>query len=260
MDAKIAGGADPGPLAGIPIGVKDLEDAAGYTTTHGSPLLRRRSRRPRPTRPFVARLRAAGCIVVGKTNTPEFGWTGNTTNAVFGPTRNPFDLDPRTRAGPRAATAAALAAGMVPARHRLRRRRLHPHPVGLLRPLGHEAVARPGARPAAPTPPGWLDLSTNGPMARRIADVALALDVVVGPDPTDLRSLPRPEASWLAALEDPHVPVQIAWSPTLGYASVDAEVLPGLRARRRRARVARRRRHRRRHASSTTTRSATSSP
>ena len=75
-----------------------------------------------------------------------------------------------------------------------------------------------------PNPPGWIDLSTNGPMARRIADVTSALDVAVGPDPTDLRALPRPEASWLAALDDPHVPMQIAYSPTLGYATVDAEV------------------------------------
>ena len=75
-----------------------------------------------------------------------------------------------------------------------------------------------------PNPPGWMDLSTNGPMARRIADVARALDVAVGPDPTDLRALPRPEASWLAALDDPHVPVRIAYAPTLGYATVDAEV------------------------------------
>ena len=76
-----------------------------------------------------------------------------------------------------------------------------------------------------PNPPGWLDLSTNGPMARRIADVVTALDVAVGPDPSDLRSLPRPEASWLAALDDPHVPVRVIWAPTLGYADVDAEVL-----------------------------------
>ncbi len=61
-------------------------------------------------------------------------------------------------------------------------------------------------------------------MARRIADVTLALDVAVGPDPTDLRALPRPEANWIAALDDPHVPVRIAYSPTLGYATVDAEV------------------------------------
>ena len=77
-----------------------------------------------------------------------------------------------------------------------------------------------------PDPPGWIDLSTNGPMARRITDVARALDVAVSPDATDLRALPRPEASWLAALEDPHVPVWIAYAPTLGYAPVDREVRP----------------------------------
>jgi aspartyl-tRNA(Asn)/glutamyl-tRNA(Gln) amidotransferase subunit A len=76
-----------------------------------------------------------------------------------------------------------------------------------------------------PTPQSWIDLSTSGPMARRIGDVVTALDVAVGPDPTDLRSLPRPEASWLAALDDAHVPVRVAWAPTLGYATVDAEVL-----------------------------------
>jgi aspartyl-tRNA(Asn)/glutamyl-tRNA(Gln) amidotransferase subunit A len=74
-------------------------------------------------------------------------------------------------------------------------------------------------------PPSWLDLSTKGVMARRMADVVAALDVAVGPEPTDLRSLPRPEASWPAALDEPHVPSRIAWSPTLGYAEVDAEVL-----------------------------------
>jgi len=73
--------------------------------------------------------------------------------------------------------------------------------------------------------PDWHHLSTKGPMARRLSDVAAALDVVVGPDPTDLRSLPRPEASWLAALDDPRPPRKVAWSPTLGYADVDAEVV-----------------------------------
>src|SRR5581483_1234551 len=76
-----------------------------------------------------------------------------------------------------------------------------------------------------PNPPGWLDLSTNGPMAVRINDVAVALATVVGPDPTDLRALPRPEANWLASLDNPHVPVQVTWAPTLGYATVDAEVM-----------------------------------
>ena len=75
-----------------------------------------------------------------------------------------------------------------------------------------------------PTPVSWIDLSTSGPMARRIADIVTALDVAVGPDPTDLRSLPRPEASWPAAVENAHVPACV-WQPTLGYGAVDAEVL-----------------------------------
>jgi Asp-tRNA(Asn)/Glu-tRNA(Gln) amidotransferase A subunit family amidase len=74
-------------------------------------------------------------------------------------------------------------------------------------------------------PPDWVDLSTKGPMARRITDVALALDCVIGPDATDLRSLPMPEASWSGAVVDPSVPLRIGWSPTLGYATPDAEVL-----------------------------------
>ena len=73
--------------------------------------------------------------------------------------------------------------------------------------------------------PDWHELSTKGPMARRLSDVVAALDVVVGPDPTDLRSLPRPEASWPAALEGAQMPAKVAWSPTLGYAEVDEEVL-----------------------------------
>ncbi|HVB91246.1 MAG TPA: amidase [Acidimicrobiales bacterium] len=222
VDARIAGGADPGPLAGIPIGVKDTQDALGFRTTYGSPLLAD-SPVARADNPFVARLRAAGCVVVGKTNTPEFAWSANTTNAVFGATSNPFDpaCGPGGSSG---GTAAALAAGMVPLA-------TGSDGGGSIR-IPSACCGLSGMKPSlgrvpggGHVPPGWLDLSTNGPMARRIADVTLALDVSVGPDPTDLRSLPRPEASWLAALEDPHVPVRVAWAPTLGYATVDAEVL-----------------------------------
>ncbi len=221
LDDRIAAGADPGPLAGIPIGVKDLQDAVGYTTTHGSAL--HQADPPATTdSPSVARLRAAGCIVVGKTNTPEFGWMGNTTNAIFGPTLNPFDTS-RGAGGSSGGAAAALAAGMVPLA-------TGSDGGGSIR-IPSACCGLSGMKPSlgrvpagGATPPGWIDLSTNGPMARRIADVTLALDVSVGPDPTDLRSLPRPEASWLAALENPHVPVQVAYAPTLGYATVDDEV------------------------------------
>jgi aspartyl-tRNA(Asn)/glutamyl-tRNA(Gln) amidotransferase subunit A len=221
IDATIADGGDAGPLAGIPIGVKDLQDAAGFRTTYGS-VLHADDAPATADSPFVARLRAAGCVVVGKTNTPEFGFMGNTTNALFGPSLNPFDPS-RGPGGSSGGASAALAAGMVPLA-------TGSDGGGSIR-IPSACCGLSGMKPSlgrvpagGPTPPGWMDLSTNGPMARRIADVARALDVSVGPDPTDLRALPRPEASWLAALDDPHVPVKVAYAPTLGYATVDAEV------------------------------------
>jgi Asp-tRNA(Asn)/Glu-tRNA(Gln) amidotransferase A subunit family amidase len=222
LDEIIANGGDPGPLAGIPLAVKDNHDAIGHRTTCGSPLLADAPAATTDTL-LVARLRAAGCIIVGKTNTPEFAWSANTTNAVFGPTRNPFNPE-HGPGGSSGGAAAALAAGMVPLATGSDGGGSIRIPSACCGLSGMKVSL--GRIPAGgPTPPGWLDLSTAGPMARRIADVVTALDVVVGPDPSDLRALPRPEASWLAALEDPHVPVEVAWAPTLGYADVDAEVL-----------------------------------
>jgi aspartyl-tRNA(Asn)/glutamyl-tRNA(Gln) amidotransferase subunit A len=222
LDERIAAGHDPGPLAGVPLGVKDNQDAIGFTTTNGSPL-HADDPAARTDTPFVARLRAAGCIVVGKTNTPEFAWCANTTNAVFGPTVNPFSPG-HGPGGSSGGSAAALAAGMVPLA-------TGSDGGGSIR-IPSSVCGLSGMKPSlgrvpagGPTAPGWLDLSTAGPMARRIADITTALDVVVGPDPTDLRALPRPEASWLAALDHAHVPVQVTWAPTLGYATVDAEVM-----------------------------------
>jgi aspartyl-tRNA(Asn)/glutamyl-tRNA(Gln) amidotransferase subunit A len=226
VDARVAAGEDPGPLAGIPLGVKDLQSAAGYRTTYGS-ALHADDPPAKEDDPFVARMRAAGCVVVGKTNTPEFGWMGNTTNAVFGPSRNPWDTS-RGPGGSSGGAAAALAAGMVPLA-------TGSDGGGSIR-IPSACCGLSGVKPSlgrvpggGPKPPGWLDLSTNGPMACRIADVARALDVAVGPDPTDLRALPRPEASWLAALDDPHVPIRVAYAPTLGYATVDDEVAAACR-------------------------------
>ena len=222
VDEVTAKGGDPGPLAGIPLAVKDNHDAVGYRSTFGSPVL---ADGPIATSdsPFVARLRAAGCVVVGKTNLPEFAWSANTTNAVFGPTANPFHPDHGV-GGSSGGAAAALAAGMVPLA-------TGSDGGGSIR-IPSACCGLSGMKPSlgrvpsgGPTGPGWLDLSTNGPMARRIADIVTALDVAVGPDPSDLRSLPRPEASWLAAAQDPHVPARVVWAPTLGYASADAEVL-----------------------------------
>jgi aspartyl-tRNA(Asn)/glutamyl-tRNA(Gln) amidotransferase subunit A len=222
VDEVTAKGGDPGVLAGIPLAVKDNQDTVGFRTTYGAPVLADAPAASADS-PFVARLRAAGCVVVGKTNTPEFAWSANTSNAVFGPTANPFN-PAHGPGGSSGGAAAALAAGMVPLA-------TGSDGGGSIR-IPSACCGLSGMKPSlgrvpggGPTAPGWLDLSTNGPMARLLADVVLALDVAVGPDPTDLRSLPRPEASWLAAIENPHVPVRVVWAPTLGYAAVDAEVL-----------------------------------
>ncbi len=221
VDEKVVAGRDPGPLAGIPLGVKDLQRAAGYRTTFGS-VLHADDAPAEADDPFVARMRAAGCVVVGKTNTPEFGFMGNTTNALFGPSRNPFDTT-RGPGGSSGGSSAALATGMVPLA-------TGSDGGGSIR-IPSACCGLSGMKPSlgrvplgGPTPPSWPDFSTNGPMTCRMADAALALEVAVGPDPTDLRSLPRPEASWLAAVENPHVQLQVAYSPTLGYATVDGEV------------------------------------
>ena len=222
VDATIAAGRDPGPLAGIPIGVKDLEDAAGYVTTHGSAAY---AEDPPATHnsALVARLVAAGCVVVGKTNTPELGWKPDTENPVFGATLNPWNLD-HSPGGSSGGSAAAIAAGMVPLA-------TGSDGGGSIR-IPSSCCGLSGMKPSlgrVPSggghAPDWHELSTKGPMARRLSDVVAALDVVVGPDPTDLRSLPRPEASWPAALEGAQMPAKVAWSPTLGYAEVDEEVL-----------------------------------
>jgi aspartyl-tRNA(Asn)/glutamyl-tRNA(Gln) amidotransferase subunit A len=222
IDAKVAAGVDPGPLAGIPLGVKDLEHAAGYVTTHGSQAFAGHPPSDLDS-PLVSRLVAAGCVVVGKTNTPELGWKADTDNPVFGPTLNPWNLD-HTPGGSSGGSAAAIAAGMVPLA-------TGSDGGGSIR-IPSSCCGLSGMKPSlgrVPSgggeAPDWHHLSTKGPLARRLSDVVAALDVSVGPDPTDLRSLPRPEASWIAALDDPKPPRRVAWSPTLGYADVDAEVL-----------------------------------
>jgi Asp-tRNA(Asn)/Glu-tRNA(Gln) amidotransferase A subunit family amidase len=221
VDQMVAAGVDPGPLAGLPLAVKDLEDAAGFRTTHGSVLFAEAPSASSDSL-LVARLRQAGCVVVGKTNTPEFGWTSHTENALFGLTRNPWNPE-HTAGGSSGGSAAALAAGMVPLA-------TGSDGGGSLR-IPSSACGLSGFKPSfgrvpdgGPRPPGWLSLSSKGPMAKDVTDLVTALDVVVGPDPSDLASLPRPEASWPDALFEPHLPARVAWCPTLGFAPLDREV------------------------------------
>ena len=221
VDRRVAAGDDVGPLAGIPIAVKDLEDATGFVTSSGSATHAHDAPSTRDS-VLVARLKDAGAIVVGKTNTPEFGLKPQTDNPTFGITRNPWDLE-RTPGGSSGGSSAALASAMVPLA-------TGSDGGGSIR-IPSSATALSGLKPSlgrVPTgdigAPGWHNLSTRGVMARRVRDVAYALDVAVGPHPRDQRALPRDGGSWFTAIRDPTPPRRVVWSPTLGYARVDAEI------------------------------------
>jgi len=221
LDARLAAGEDVGPLAGIPIGVKDLEDAAGFRTTQGS-VVYAESPVAAADSVLVERLKAAGCIVVGKTNTPELGHKGDTVNPLFGATHNPWDLE-RSAGGSSGGSAAAVAAGLVPLCTGSDGGGSIRIPASVCGLSGMKASL--GRVPVGgPQPPGWGDLSTKGPMARTVRDITLALDAVVGPEATDLRSLPMPDGSWSRSLAELHAPRKVGWSLTLGYAAVDSEV------------------------------------
>jgi aspartyl-tRNA(Asn)/glutamyl-tRNA(Gln) amidotransferase subunit A len=222
IDARIAGGEDVGALAGVPLAVKDLEDATGFVTSRGSAAYVGGPPAGSDSA-LVERLRAAGCVVVGKTNTPEFGWKADTVNDVFGATHNPWSLE-RSAGGSSGGSAAALAAGLVPLA-------TGSDGGGSIR-IPASATGLTGFKPSlgrVPTggrePPGWPTLSTRGVMTCRIRDAALALDSVVGPEPTDLVSLPLPDGSWSRSLATLNPPRKVAWAPTLGYGKVDSEVL-----------------------------------
>lgn len=221
VDDQIATGEEVGPLAGIPIGVKDLEHAAGFRTTFGSPA---HEADPPATvdSELVARLKQAGCVVVGKTNTPEYGHKADTSNPVFGSTRNPWDLR-RGAGGSSGGTGAALASGMVPLA-------TGSDGGGSIRiPASVNGLS--GFKPSLgrvpyteARPPSWPDLSVKGPMALRTSDITLAFDAVIGPDPRDIRALPMPSAAWGPAVAEPHAPRKVGWAPTLGYGVVDDEI------------------------------------
>ena len=222
IDRRIAAGEDVGPLAGVPLGVKDTEDAIGFRTTRGSALF---ADRPPASSDsvLVDRLRQAGCVIVGKTNTPELAWKADTDNEVFGRTANPWSTD-RSAGGSSGGSAAAVAAGMVPLATGSDGGGSLRIPSALCA-LSSIKCSLGRVQAGGPSPANWADLSSKGLMTRTIRDQALALDSVIGPDPTDLRSLPMPEDSWIDALADVHAPRKVLWSPTLGYATVDPEIL-----------------------------------
>lgn len=221
MTEKMAAGKDLGPLAGIPLGVKDLEDTAGMVTSHGS--IPFKDNLARGDSIQVARLKAAGAIVVGKTNTPEFGFTGFTKNRLHGTTRNPWNLE-RTPGGSSGGAAAAISGGLVPlatgsdAGGSIRIPASYSGCFGLKPTLGRIPFG----------PISYVSYSSMivmGPLTRTVRDAALYLDCTAGYHPQDPHSLPSPQDSYLSCIDDLPGSLKIAFSPDLGYARVQKEVM-----------------------------------
>jgi len=222
LERRLDAGEPIGALAGVPIGVKDLEDAEGFVTTCGDPA--RGGRAPATGDSVqVARLRAAGAIVLGKTNTPAYGFQTITDNLVFGATRNPWAPN-RTCGGSSGGSAAAVAAGLVPLC-------TGSDGGGSIR-IPSEVCGISGFKPTHGVVPNgdadsptWGPFSTRGPIARTFAEVAYTLDVVAGYSPRDLMSFDLGGSFVHAAAHGTLAGVRIIWSPTLGTASPDGEMV-----------------------------------
>jgi len=211
-----------GPLHGVPVAVKDLTNVAGVRTTFGSKLFA--DFVPEADAVIVERLKDAGAIVLGKTNTPEFGRKPMTTNLLHGTTSNPWDRT-KTAGGSSGGSAAALAAGLAPLA-------TGSDAAGSLRipasACGTVSImADFGRVPMASRPDGFVDThpyTFAGPMARSVEDAALMLDVVSGPDDGDPFSLPATDGSYRGATRRGADGLDVAYSPDLGICEVSSTV------------------------------------
>lgn len=225
-DEALARGEAIGPLHGLPIAHKDLMDTKGIRTTYGSPIYA--DHVPNEDALIIQRLRAAGALTIGKTNVPEFGAGSQTFNPVFGPTLNPYDTT-KTCGGSSGGAAVALACGMMPIADgsdmggSLRNPGNYNNIVGF-RPS-------PGRVPSYPSGLGWAPFSVAGPMARTVADAALLLSVMAGPDPRSPISIEQSGDRFAGPLDRDFTGTRIAWCRDLGY-PVDPRVTNAIDAQR----------------------------
>src|SRR6266513_615214 len=222
-EKAIAAGAPLGPLHGLPIAIKDLFDfKAGVPNTFGCKPFKDWT--PTVSATYVTRLEQAGAIVLGKTNTPEFGHRGITDNYLFGPTSTPFHIG-RHAGGSSGGSPAAVAAGLAPIAQgsdgggSIRIPAAWCGVYGFKASFGRvAAVARPDAFMLA------VPFAHAGPIARSVADAALMLGVMCGPDDRDPYSLPAYGADYMAATRRPVAGLRVAWSPDLGVFPIEPEV------------------------------------
>lgn len=218
-DRDLAKGEDVGPLHGLPVAHKDLVETKGIRTTFGSPIYKEFI--PDRDDLIVERLRAAGAVCIGKTNTPEFGAGSQTFNPVFGATLNPYDLT-KTCGGSSGGAAVALACGMVPIADGSDLGGSLRNPANYCNVVGFRTC--PGRVPVWPTWAAWFPLSVKGPMARTVEDAALMLSVLAGSDPRAPMSIAQAGRRFRLPLERDFEGVRLAWNPHFAGLPVDRRV------------------------------------
>ncbi len=220
VDAAVARGDDPGRLAGVPFGVKDLDDCAGMPTSHGSLVYKERGPVAADSI-HVARLRAAGGVPIGKTAAPEFGTLNFTKTKAWGITRNPWDVS-RTPGGSSGGSAAAVAAGLVPVSTASDGGGSTRIPAGFSGLVGlkpsHGRIPHPG--------PSGSQTAVHGMLTTTVADSARHLDITAGPDDDDRLSLPASGVRYEDVIETlPVAGLRARWSVDLGFVEhVDPDV------------------------------------
>jgi amidase len=216
-DELLARGGPLGVLHGLPVAHKDLVDTSGIRTTRGSPFYR--DHVPTHDALIVTRVREAGAVTLGKTNTPEFGAGSQTFNTVFGATRNPYDLA-KTCGGSSGGAAVALRCGMVPIAAGSDMGGSLRNPAAFCNVVGLRPS--PGRVPNEST--SWQPLSVSGPMGRSVADVALFFSAMAGPDPRSPISIQEDGARFRAPLGRSFKGVRIAWWRGLGGIPFEPEI------------------------------------
>jgi amidase len=226
-DQRAARGEPLGALHGLPWAFKDLDPTIGFPWTRGSPIFR--NDRPTSDSVLVERLRSAGVLPIGKTNTPEFGMGSQTYNNVYGTTVNPYDLT-KTAGGSSGGAGASVASGMLPAADGSDLAGSLRNPANFNNVVGFRPTV--GLVPTAPTSLPFYGFSVNGPIARSVPDVAYLLAVMAGPDSRDPGCAPSDPAIFAGDLERGFKGLRVAWCPELGALPLDHRVRSVLDAQR----------------------------
>jgi amidase len=226
-DQAQAHGTPLAPLHGLPVAHKDLFETKGIRTTFGSRIFK--DHIPDRDAIIVERVQKAGAIAIGKTNTPEFGAGAQTFNEVFGATANPYDLT-KTCGGSSGGSAVALACGMVPLADGSDHASSLRNPAAFCGVVGLRTA--PGRVPTAPASNPWSTMSVDGPMARNVADLALFLSTISGPDPRSPISISDSGAQFAGELNRDFKNTRVAWFKDLGGIPFERPILESVEAQR----------------------------